>query len=205
MSDRQVRVLLTGGIGAGKSSVGDLLRARGALVIDADDIGHQVLEPGGEAYDRVAERWPSVVVEGVIDRRKLADIVFDDPVELRRLEEFTHGAIRERIYRTISQSPEQVVIIEVPLLSDFMGSGWMRVVVDADLEIRTQRLSLRGMDRDDVSRRMAAQPDRPAWNSAADFLIDNSGGQFDLEAQVEALWEQLANTVHKTDQDPGDQ
>ena len=103
MSDRQVRVLLTGGIGAGKSSVGELLRARGALVIDADEIGHQVLEPGGEAFDRVAETWPSVVVDGVIDRRKLADIVFGDPVELRRLEEFTHGAIREKISRTISQ------------------------------------------------------------------------------------------------------
>ena len=68
--------MLTGGIGAGKSSVGELLRARGALVIDADKVGHQVLEPGGEAFDRVAETWPSVVVNGVIDRRRLADIVF---------------------------------------------------------------------------------------------------------------------------------
>ncbi len=60
MSDRQVRVLLTGGIGAGKSSVGELLRARGALVIDADEVGHKVLEPGGAAFDRVAETWPAV-------------------------------------------------------------------------------------------------------------------------------------------------
>ena len=85
-----------------------------------------------------------------------------------------------------------------------MGSGWIRVVVDADPETRTERLSLRGMDREDVSRRMAAQPDRPTWIAAADVLIDNSGDQFDLEAQVEALWERLTNPVHETDEDPGD-
>jgi dephospho-CoA kinase len=188
VSDRQVRVLLTGGIGAGKSSVGELLRARGALVIDADQIGHQVLEPGGEAFDRVSNTWPSVVVDGVIDRRRLADIVFRDPSELERLESFTHAAIRERIASMIQQAAEQVVVVEVPLLTDFMGEGWLRVVVDTDPEARLQRLRRRGMEEDDASRRIAAQPARTEWVASADVMIDNSVDPEALEIQVGALW-----------------
>ena len=191
MFDRQVQVLLTGGIGAGKSSVGELLRARGALVIDADSIGHQVLEPGGPAYYRVAETWPSVVVDGAIDRRRLADIVFRDPAELRRLEGFTHVAIRRRITEMIERSTERVVVVEVPLLTDFMGDGWLRVVVDADLDLRKQRLDRRGTEPDDTARRMGNQPTRAEWVAAADVVIDNSGDAEMLRGQVEALWGRL--------------
>jgi dephospho-CoA kinase len=191
VSEEQVRVLLAGGIGAGKSSVGELLRARGARVIDADEVGHQVLEPGGTAYDRVAETWPSVVVGGAIDRRRLADIVFRDPADLERLEGFTHAAIRQRIADLMEGSHEQVVVVEVPLLTDFMGTGWLRVVVDAGLETRMRRLRGRGMDEDDATRRMAAQPERDRWVAAADVLIDNSGQPDTLDDQVDALWERL--------------
>ncbi len=167
--------MLTGGIGAGKSTVGQLLRVRGALVIDADEIGHQVLEPGGAAYDRVAETWPSVVVDGVIDRTRLADIVFRDRADLERLESLTHVAIRQQIARMIETSTEKVVVVEVPLVTDFMGSGWLRVVVDTDPETRMERLGGRGTTADDASRRMAAQPDRTRWIATADHVIDNSG------------------------------
>ena len=203
MSDWQVRVLLTGGIGAGKSSVGELLRARGALVIDADEVGHRVLEPGGAAFQQVADTWPSVVVAGTIDRSTLADIVFRDPADLRQLEEFTHSAIRQQIADTIGRSTEQVVVVEVPLLTDFMGSGWVRVVVDADPAIRTDRLGKRGMAAGDASRRMAAQPDRSTWSAAADILIDNSGDLVELEVRVGALWERLTEGAPETAPDVG--
>jgi len=191
VSDRQVRVLLTGGIGAGKSSVGELLRARGALVINADKVGHRVLEPGGEAFERVAETWPSVVVDGVIDRRRLADIVFRDPAQLQMLEAFTHSAIRQGITDIIKRSSERVVVVEVPLLTDFMGSGWIRVVVDADPDIRKERLRRRGMKASDAVRRMAAQPVRAEWVAAADVVIDNALDPDALAAQVDTLWEGL--------------
>ena len=162
-------------------------------MIDADQVGHQVLELGGEVFDRVAETWPSVVVNGVIDRRKLADIVFDDPAELRRLEEFTHSAIREQIADVIRRSSEQVVVVEVPLLTDFMGTGWIRVVVDADPGARLERLRGRGVDEDDATRRVAAQPERARWVAAADEVIDNSRDPEALEAQVDALWMKLTS------------
>ena len=205
MSARQVRVLLTGGIGAGKSTVGEILRARGALVIDADEIGHGVLEFGGEAFNQVAETWPSVVVDGTIDRRLLADIVFHDPQALQRLEGFTHTAIRQRIGNLIEGSHEQVVVVELPLLTDFMGEGWIRVVVDADPTIRMGRLAGRGVDENDVVRRMAAQPDRPSWNAAADVLIDNSGGPAELERRVASLWDHLTTRGSEAGSEPGDQ
>ncbi len=191
MSARQVRVLLTGGIGAGKSSVGELLRARGALVIDADEIGHQVLEPGGEAFDRVAERWPSVVVDGVIDRSRLADIVFQDRAELERLEDFTHTAIRQSIAGLIAQSTEPVVVVEVPLPTDFMGEGWLRVVVDTDPDVRVDRLLQRGMEAGDVQRRLQAQPTRSEWLATADAIIENSSDARTLEEQVDRWWDRL--------------
>jgi dephospho-CoA kinase len=168
-----------------------LLRARGALVIDADEIGHSVLAPDGEAFNRVADTWPSVVVDGVIDRRRLADVVFRDQEELQRLEEFTHAAIRRRIGGLIEASNEQVVVVEVPLLTDFMGEGWIRVVVDADAEGRVGRLHRRGMAGDDATRRIAAQPARTQWAASADVVIDNTGDLEALAGQVDSLWARL--------------
>ena len=188
-----MRVLLTGGIGAGKSAVGELLRARGALVIDADEVGHRVLDPGGAGFEAVAATWPSVVVDGVINRGRLADIVFQDPAELERLERFTHVAIRQSIADLIGRSAARVVVVEVPLLTDFMGAGWLRVVVDTNIELRTSRLLERGMDADDATRRIAAQPSRVEWQAAADVLIDNSGDFDALVQQVDALWDQLVS------------
>jgi dephospho-CoA kinase len=202
VSARQVRVLLTGGIGAGKSSVGELLRAHGALVIDADEIGHSVLAPDGEAFKRVAETWPSVVVDEVIDRGKLADIVFHHPDQLERLEAFTHDAIRRRIVELIASSIEPVVVVEVPLLTHFMGPGWLRVVVDADPEVRFERLLRRGMDADDVKRRMSAQPDRVEWTACADIVIGNSDDQGSLESRIDALWERLKSRRIRASEDP---
>jgi dephospho-CoA kinase len=186
-------VLLSGGIGSGKSTVGELLRARGALVVDADAIGHQVLEPGGEAFTAVAEAWPSVVVEGIIDRSRLAEIVFSDPTELDRLESMTHSAIRRRISEVIAGSTQEVVVVEVPLLTDFMGPGWVRVVVDADVDVRLERLRRRGVDRDDALRRMNVQPDRQVWRTSADFVVDNAADYAALGAQVDALWAWLSD------------
>jgi dephospho-CoA kinase len=184
-------LLLTGGIGAGKTEVGRLLAARGACVIDADRAGHRVLEVGGEAQEEVTRAFPDVVVDGVIDRGLLAREVFGDPDRLRLLESITHPAIRERIDHQVEQCDADVVVVEVPLLSDFLGEGWLRVVVEAPEDVRLDRLDERGMRPVDAKTRMLAQPAPDEWRAAADFLIDNGGDRASLEAQVDRLWEQL--------------
>ncbi len=108
------RVLLGGGIGAGKSTVAEEFGRFGFTVFDADAIGAEVLRPGTDATDAVAQRWPAVVSNGVVDRKSLAQIVFSDADELQRLESMTHPSIRDEITRLVSvtQGP---VLVETPL------------------------------------------------------------------------------------------
>jgi dephospho-CoA kinase len=185
-------LLLTGGIGVGKSEVGRLLSARGACVIDADHLGHQVLEMDGEAHESVARAFPNAIVEGVIDRGLLAREVFGDPERLRLLESLTHPAIRERILRQVETSDADVVVVELPLVVDFLDEGWLRVVVDAPEDLRLERLEKRGMRPVDAKARMLAQPQPDEWRAAANFLVDNSGDREALEAEVDRLWEWLS-------------
>lgn len=186
------KVLLSGGIGAGKSTVGRLLAALGAEVISADHLGHAALEPGSTAHRAVSGRWPDVVAtDGTIDRSRLADIVFTDPVSLRELEDITHPAIRAAAHRRTEDSAAEVVVVEVPLQRDLLGPGWLRVVVHADADLRRQRLRSRGMDPADVERRMAAQPADAEWRRWADLAIDNSGDEADLRREVDDLWRRI--------------
>ena len=188
----KLKVLLSGGIGSGKSSVGELLAARGALVIDADRVGHEVLDPGGPAHDAVAARWPGVVgAGGCIDRRRLGELVFADPGQLAELEAITHPAIRRRIAELVDAATEPVVVVEVPLRRNFLGDGWLRVVVVAPAAVRAERLAARGMSEPDIALRMAAQPSDAEWRSWAGRVVDNGGDRQALEAEVGALWEDL--------------
>ncbi|MDF1597176.1 MAG: dephospho-CoA kinase [Acidimicrobiia bacterium] len=184
-------ILLSGGIGSGKSAVAGLLRERGIEAIDADSIGHEVLEPDGEAYAKVVEEWPSVLKEGRIDRGRLAAVVFDDPVALHRLESISHPAIRERIMRLVAESDASIVAVEVPLMSDFLPGSWMRVIVDASDEVRRRRLRDRGMKERDIDVRMMAQPSRAEWLESADWVVNNDGHFDALQAEVEELIEHL--------------
>ncbi len=180
--------MVSGGIGVGKSAVGDALARRGVTVIDADHVGHEVLAPGSPAADEVGRRWPEVVDAGVVDRRALGRVVFADAEALEALESITHGAIRDEIGRRI-EGVAGLVAVEIPLLRDLMGDGWLRVVVDAPEEVRIERLRRRGLDNDEIEARMASQPSRAEWLAAADLVIDNSGELADLEPQIDRLIE----------------
>jgi dephospho-CoA kinase len=149
-----------------------------------------VLEPEGPAFEAVARRWPGTVVDGVIDRSRLAAIVFNDPGQLAELEAMTHPHIR-RIILAMVEGAEGPVAVEVPLLSDFLGAGWTRVVVDAPDEVRLQRLLARGVDPGDARARMRAQPSREQWLAGADVVVDNSGDEDHLMAEAERLAETL--------------
>ncbi len=185
---RTVHIILSGGIGAGKTAAARLIAARGIPVIHADSIGHQVLEPEGEAFQAVAAAWPQVVVDGRIDRARLAAIVFDDAADLARLESMTHPAIAARIINLIAaEGDAEMVVVEMPLLLPLLGEGWTRVIVDAPLEVRRQRLRDRGMDDSDIESRMAVQPSPEEWRAAADHVIDNNGTTEELESKLDEL------------------
>lgn len=183
-----VRILLGGGIGSGKTIAGKRFAELGATVIEADRVGHDVIEPGGEAFTGVAERWPDVVDGGRIDRQSLARIVFADPDALAELEAVTHPAIAGRI-ETIAATAGTVVV-EVPLMLDLAGA-WTRVFVDAPEAVRIRRAVARGGDEADVRRRIANQADRDAWTAWADRIIDNGADLDHLYRQVDALWRTL--------------
>ncbi len=186
-----VKVLLCGGIGSGKSTAAGLLAARGAHVVYSDEAGHRVLEPGAEAHMAVARRWPEAVVDGRIDRSILAQLVFADPDSLSELEAMTHPAIGRLIAEEVGSVSASMVIVEVPVLGDFLGDGWIKVVVDAPDQTRVGRLRERGMDPVDIERRMAAQPSRMDWVRAADHVIDNSEDLAQLEAECGRVWDLL--------------
>ncbi|MDP9495505.1 MAG: dephospho-CoA kinase [Actinomycetota bacterium] len=181
MTSENRRWLLSGGIGSGKTEVGRLLAATGIRVLDADRIGHRVLEPAGKAFSAVANRWPEVVRDGVIDRGRLAGIVFADPGQLRELESLTHphifGTIQDELERF-----EGLAVVEVPILE--AGLAWPRLVVDAPDQIRFERALERGMSTDDIRARMASQPSRGQWLASADLVIPNFGTLEELKETI---------------------
>jgi dephospho-CoA kinase len=187
-----LRVMVTGGIGSGKSTVLQVLEELGAVIIEADRIGRELLEPGGAAHARVAARWPQAVVDGRIERGRLAAIVFSDPEQLAELEAISHPLIAAEIRARVAAAGDRDVVVEVPLASDLAGPGWIKIVVDAPREARLRRAVRRGMGSADVAGRMNAQPDRATWLAGADVVIDNRGSIEELESRVRGLWAELS-------------
>lgn len=195
-----VEVALTGGIGAGKSTVSAALAERGAVLIDADVISREVQRPGGEVFAAMVQRWGDAVVadDGALDRAAVAAIAFADEAELAALNAIVHPAIgAEMTARRRAASGAEVVVLDVPLLVRPDGSLVPEiaaevagvVVVDADEEVAIGRLvGQRGLSEADARARMSRQASREARLAAADFVIDNSGTRPQLEAQVDACW-----------------
>jgi dephospho-CoA kinase len=187
---------LTGGIGAGKSAVADLLAGHGAVLIDADRIAREVVEPGGPAYQPLIDRFGPTIVdaEARIDRPALAAVVFSDPEALADLNAITHPAIGAEMARRkdAAAGTDAVVVLDIPLLKaehrDTMSLDAV-VVVDAPVETALDRLvEIRGMTRADAQARMAAQVSRDERLSGADFVVDNSKDLEHLGNEVERVW-----------------
>lgn len=149
-----------------------------------------MLEPGGAAHAAVVARWPAVVVEGRIDRRALGRIVFADRAQLAELEAITHPAIHRELMTRVDAAAGAVVV-EVPIPVPWVPDEWPKVVVDAPDEVRVARLVARGLDVDEVTQRMGAQPSREEWLALADHVVDNGGTPEDLVAAVDRLVEEL--------------
>jgi dephospho-CoA kinase len=188
---------LTGGIGAGKSEVSRLLASYGAVVVDADKIAREVVEPGTPGLAAVvAEFGPEVLTEdGRLDRPKLGAIVFGDPDRLKALNAIIHPLVRDRSAELEASAGEDAIVVQdVPLLAE-NGLGPLYevvVVVDAAPETQLDRLvRLRGMAPEEARARMAAQATREQRLGIADLVIDNDGPLEGLEPQVRKVWEEL--------------
>jgi dephospho-CoA kinase len=185
---------LTGGIGAGKSTVAAMLAARGAHVIDVDALGRAVIAPGGRATDAVvAEFGPSVRgADGGVDRAALAGIVFADPDALARHLAIVHPAIDEEIRAALAALPrDAVAVLDMAVLAESrLGHGQYAtvVVVEAPAEVRVARAVARGMAADDVRARMANQANDDERRAIADVVLTNDGDRAALEAQVDRWW-----------------
>jgi dephospho-CoA kinase len=192
-----VLVGLTGGIGSGKSTVGQMLASRGAVVLDADGFARAAVVAGSPGFDEVVERFGRQIVgpDGELDRRVLASIVFADEPARRELEAIVHPEVRSRIVEAIAElaDTDRVVVLESPLLVE-MGSHRdcdVVVVVTADPETRIARVVARGMGEADARARLAAQGTLAEQVSAADVLLDNTGTREELETKVGRLWSDL--------------
>jgi dephospho-CoA kinase len=196
-----LRVGLSGGIGSGKSTVARALARRGAIVIDADAIAREVVEPGEPGLAAVVERFgPDVLdAEGRVDRPKLAALVFDDAAARADLNAIVHPRVAlETARRTAAAPSDAIVIIDVPLLVEAARSGYdVVVIVEAPEPVRLERLTARGMTSDDARRRMAAQASDADRRKVADVILDNAGSEEDLEHQIDALWAQLTASLKR--------
>ncbi|MEU8302194.1 dephospho-CoA kinase [Actinomadura sp. NPDC048955] len=193
-----LKVGLTGGIGSGKSEVSKRLREHGAVVIDADRIAREVVEPGTPGLAAVVAEFGEDVLlpSGALDREKVGRIVFTDPDRLAALNAIVHPLVGERMQELMDAAPaDAVVVYDVPLLAENGLAGMYDevVVVDAPEEVQLDRLvARRGMTEEDARARMANQASRADRRAVATHVIDNSGTLTDLKTQIDTLWTTLA-------------
>lgn len=199
-----IMVGLTGGIGSGKSTVAELLADRGAHVIDADRVAHEVYAPGTLGFERIVEQFGDEVVDasGTIDRAALGAVVFRDPNALAQLNTIVHPLVRAevaaKIADIVSDDPDSVIVIEAALMAEtgWSGGAGRLWAVIAHPEVVMQRLvRLRGMDPEEVRRRVAAQADNASRRRVATRVIENNGSLLDLEAEVQAAWTELTEEL----------
>lgn len=195
-----LRVGLTGGIGSGKSEVARRLASYGAVIIDADRLAREVVEPGTEGLAAVVDAFGDEVLapDGSLDRPALGRIVFVDETARRRLEAIIHPRVRARAGEleraAVAADPDAIVVHDIPLLVETgQAAGFDAVVVvDAPEEVQVDRLTrIRGISPDDARARVAAQVSRAERCAVASVVLDNSGALTALDAQVKRLWEWL--------------
>lgn len=191
---------LTGGIASGKSTIGRMLAGYGAVVIDADQVARDVVEPGTEALREIVRQFgPSVITEeGALDRPRLGELVFASDDARRRLNAIVHPAVRARtrslIERAAQEDPEAVIVYDVPLLaeSESREDFDLIVVASAPEDLRTDRLvRIRGMSPSQARARISAQADDSQREAIADHLIDTSGTLENTLLAVAALWDDV--------------
>lgn len=197
MARKSLVIGLTGNIATGKSTILNYLIEKCATIIDADKLGHRVIEPGGPAYDAVVRAFGKEILreDGTIDRKKLGKIVFSYPLDLGRLEKIVHPKIFELGKQEISNIESHVIVLEAiklleaGLMSTLCDEIW---VVTSSLATQLRRLlELRKMEESEARHMIKLQPPQAAKVNQADRVIDNDGTMAELYAQLDAIWEEL--------------
>lgn len=187
-----VLVALTGGIGSGKSLAGEFFAELGAIVVDSDQLARDVIERGTPGFDEVVTEFgDEVLTQGIIDRKKLGEIVFGDEAKRKILESILHPLIRAALDNVAAAAPaDSVVIHQIPLLAETGGKDRFDLVltVSADLTARRTRLIARGLASHDIEKRLQAQVSDAEREAIADYVISNHGDKDELLRQVEHLW-----------------
>jgi dephospho-CoA kinase len=196
-------IAVTGGIASGKSAVAARLAELGAVVVDADRIAREVVEPGTPALERIAREFGPefLTADGALDRARLGALIFAEPEKRLLLNAITHPAVAERSHALFAAAaaadPDAVVVYDVPLLVDAERTGEfdLVVVVVASPEARIRRMvELRGMTREDAERRIASQATDAERVAIADVVIDADGTLDETRAQVDTLWGRLRSS-----------
>ena len=195
-------IALTGGIGAGKSTVAQYFSELGAVVVDADQLARIAIERGSEGFDEVITTFgQSIISNGDIDRKALAAIIFNDPKAKADLEAIIHPRVQKLFTQAVAESdPSVPMIYEIPLLveTDAASKFDFVITVEADEDLRISRLLSRGMFISDIKARLANQAPSQARIDLADAVIHNDGDEDHLLRQVENLWEgQIADLTSK--------
>ena len=190
------KIALTGNIGCGKSTVAGIFRELGAYTVDADELIRSFYRKGHPVYEQVLKEFGEGILtrEGDIDRKKLADVVFNDREKLRRLEEITHTALYRELEELFKRlPPKAVVVVEASLLIE---KGTYRnydktVVVYAPYEVCRERALRKGFSEEDFERRWRNQMDIEEKVKYADYVVDNSDGLEKTRRQVEEIYRDI--------------
>ncbi len=184
---------ITGGIGSGKSTVSGILRDKGVLVLDADEISRKVTEPGGKAIPAIAEEFgpKAIGAGGVMNRKAVSQIVFSDKKKLDVLSSIVHRFVFEEMEEQVRKEKEKgtkCVVLDVPIpvtrFTDMCNQIW---VVTCDKDVRLARLAKRGLDKEEANRRIDMQMSDDEYCALGDFSIDNSWDLESLNDKVERL------------------
>lgn len=197
-----ILVGLTGGIASGKSTVANMLREKGAVIIDADALGHQVYEAGTPGFRSVVDRFGEEIVaeDGSMDRKKLGKVVFKDAAARADLEAISHPEVFRLIAEAIERErdSDRMVVVDAALLVEAMPDRGRSMGIDALLVVSAdpkdqleRMITERGMEASSAKARMNAQAPLERKLAAADYVIHNRGSIADLSASVDVLWDQL--------------
>ncbi len=188
-------VALTGGIGSGKSTVGQIFEDLGAIVTDSDQLARVVVERGTAGFDQIVAAFgDDVLKNGDLNRAALAELVFKDPTKRKKLEEITHPLIRKAFAKIVeSAHDDSIVINQIPLLVESTHDYKFDhvITVSAKEEVRIERLLKRGMTMTQIKQRIQAQSTDTQREEISDSVIRNDKSQAELLSEVERVWEQL--------------
>jgi dephospho-CoA kinase len=188
---------LTGGLGAGKSTVARMLADRGAVLVDADELAHRALDPGTPGYRQVCDLFGDEVLtpSGELDRAAIAATVFSDPERRRALESIVHPEVFRMLAEIVQgrRETDDIIVFDAPLIVEtgFHDACDVVVVVTAPEEVRVARMGRRGMSTDQARARVRAQLGDEERAAVADVVIPNDGDQAELKERVDDLWELL--------------